>query len=58
MYPVSGFLPESWIRELRFGPLFPEIDFHDGHSRLSWDARSTLSSKKNQAFSYWLLAFS
>jgi hypothetical protein len=22
MYPVSGFLPENWIREPRFGPLF------------------------------------
>jgi hypothetical protein len=45
MYPVSGFLPDSRIREPRFGPLFLEFDFHDGHSRLSWDARSTLSSK-------------
>ena len=29
-----------------FGPLLLESYPHDGQSRLSWDVRSTLSSKK------------
>ena len=38
-----------------FGPLFLESYPHDGQLRLSWSARSTLSSKK---LSFWLLASS
>jgi len=37
--------PEDAAREPRFGPLFLDSRFHDGQLRLSWSARSTLSSK-------------
>jgi len=37
---------------------FPNLIPHDGQIGLSLIARSTLSSNRNQAFSYWLLAFS
>jgi hypothetical protein len=41
-----------------FGPLFLESYPHDGQLRLSWSARSTLSSKKIEllATSFELLA--
>jgi hypothetical protein len=44
MYPVLPHITWEERREPRFGPLFLDSRFHDGQLRLSWSARSTLSS--------------